>query len=142
MGGFSGCMMADFHNGGLRQTWFSIPVLSGPCFVAGHPTLPTLYICLHDHNHLYQIAQVNGLVTLLPQIATVTGAHLSGLPVVLTKQSRLAVGEAKALHLFGLQSDGKLDGKDQQLNFPGGVGKGLAYSDKLGRLFVAVDKAN
>jgi hypothetical protein len=142
MGGYSGCMMADFHNGGLRQTWFSIPILSGSIFVAGHPTLPALYMCLHDHNHIYQIAQVNGYVTLLPQIATVTGTHLSGLPVVLTKQSRMAVTEAKALHLVGLQADGKLDGKDQMLPLPGGVGKGLAYSEKLGRLFVAVDKAN
>ncbi len=142
MGGYGGCMMADFHNGGLRQTWFTIPILTGSCFVAGHPTLPALYLCLHDHNHLYQVAQVNGFVTLLPQVATVTGTHLDGLPVVLTKQSRLAVTEAKSLHLVGLKADGKLDGQDQMLPLPGGVGQGLAYSEKLSRLFVAVDKAN
>jgi hypothetical protein len=142
MGGYSGCMVADFHNGGLRQTWFSIPILTGSCFATAHPTLPALYLCLHDHNHLYQVGQVNGIVTLLPQIATVAGTHLDGLPVVLTKQSRLAVTEAKSLHLVGLKADGKLDGQDQMLPLPGGVGKGLAYSEKLGRLFVAVDKAN
>jgi hypothetical protein len=142
MGGYSGCMMADFHNGGLRQTWFSIPILAGSCFLTGHPTLPALYMCLNDHNHLYAVAQVNGYVTLLPQIALVTGTHLSGLPVVLTKQSRLAVTEARSLHLLGLKADGKFDGQDQMLALAGGVGKGLAYSEKLGRLFVAVDKAN
>jgi hypothetical protein len=142
MGGHSGCMMADFHNGGLRQTWFTIPILTGSCFITGHPTLPALYMCLHDHNHLYYIAQVNGYVTLLPQIALVSGTHLDGLPVVLTKQSRLAVTEAKSVHLLGLNAEGKFDGKDQMLPLPGGVGKGLAYSEKLGRLFVAVDKAN
>lgn len=142
MGGHSGCMVADFHNGGLRQTWFSIPILTGSCSIAGHPTLPSLYVVLYDHNHIYEIGQVNGVITLLPQIAIVTGTHLSGLPVVLTKQSRLAMTEAKSLHLVGLKPDGKFDGQDQMLPLPGGVGKGLAYSEKLNRLFVAVDKAN
>ena len=142
MGGSGGCMMADFHNSGLRQTWFTIPLLTGSVFIAGHPTQPALYMVLHDHNHLYQVAQVNGFVTLLPQIATVIGTHLDGLPVVCTKQSRLAVWEAKALHFVGLTPEGKLDGKDDMLALPGGVGQGMTYSEKLGRLFVAVEKAN
>jgi hypothetical protein len=142
MGGYSGCMISDFHNGGLRQTWFGLADLAGLCVLSGHPTLPAVYLCLQDHNHLFVIAHANGYLTLLPQVATVTGAHLIGTPVVLAKQSRLAIGDTKSLHLLGLGADGKLDGKDQHLKLACALAKGLAYSEKHDRLFVAVDKVN
>jgi hypothetical protein len=141
MGGYSGCMITDFHNGSLRQTWFGLPDRSGQCSVAGHPTLPAAYLCLLDDNHFVAIAQVDGYLTLLPQIATVPAAHFSGIPVVLTGQSRLAVGDRGALHLFGLGAEGKLDGKDELLKIPCAITKGIAYSENHHRLFVAVDKA-
>jgi hypothetical protein len=140
MGGYSGCMVSDFHNGSLRNSWFNLPELAGHCYVAGHPTLPAVYFCLQDNNHLYQIAHSDGYVSLLPQVATVTAAHLTGAPVVLTKLSRLAVGDTKSLHLFGLQADGKLDGKDEHLTLPCAFVRGLTWSEKHGRLYVAVDK--
>ncbi len=141
MGGYSGCMMADFNNGSLRQTWFGLPDRVGPCTLVGHPTLPAVYLCLQENLQLAAIAHANGYLTLLPQLATVPGAHFVGIPVVLTGQSRLAVGDTKSLHLFGLQADGKFDGTDQLLKLPCVSVKGLAYSEKLNRLFVAVDKA-
>lgn len=142
MGGFSGCMVADFNNGALRQVWFGLPDRTGPCTLTGHPTLPAAYICLQDNVQIAAIAHANGYLTMLPQLATVPAAHLVGLPVVLTRQSRLAVGDNKAIHFFGLQADGKLDGKDELLKLPCAVVRGLTYSEKHGRLYVAVDKAN
>jgi len=142
MGGVSGCMMTDFHNGALRQTWIGIPVYTGPCVIAAHPTLPAIYLCLQDHHRFYAFAQVNGYVTMLPQEAVVTGGHLTGTPVVLAKHSRLAVGGTKSLHFLGLDAMGKLDGKGEKLALPCAIVKGLAYSEKHDRLFVAVDKAN
>ena len=142
MGGYSGCMMADFHDGGLRQTWLSFPDRTGPSTLAAHPNLPMAYICLQDNLQLMAIMQVNGYLTLLPQLATVTGAHFIGVPVVVTGQSRLAIGDAKALHLLGLQPDGRFDGKDERLTLPCASVRGLAYSEKFNRLFVAVDKGN
>jgi len=142
MGGYSGCMVGDFNNGALRQVWFGLPDRTGPCSLTGHPTLPAVYICLQDNVQLAAIAHANGYLSLLPQLATIPAAHLVGLPVVLTKQSRLAVGDNKSFHLFGLDGDGKLDGKDEQLKVPCAVVKGLTYSEKYGRLYVAVDKEN
>jgi len=142
MGGYSGCMMTDLHDGGLRQTWFGLPDRIGPCTLAGHPKLPEVYLCLQDNLQLAAIAHANGYLTLLPQLANVTGAHFTGIPVVLTGQSRLAVGDTKALHLLGLQADGRFDGKDERLTLPCFSVRGLAYSEKHGRLFVAVDKGD
>ncbi len=142
MGVYSGCVMYDVHDGSLRQTSFGIPILSGPCFITGHPTLPVLYLCLQDHSHFFAVAQVNGFVSLLPQEATVMGAHLAGTPVVMAKRSILAIGDTKSLHLLGLSADGKLDGRDQRMTLPCAIARGLAYSEKFDRLFVAVDKAD
>ncbi len=142
MGGYSGCMMTDLHDGGLRQTWFGLPDRTGPCTLAGHPKLPKVYLCLQDNLQLAAIAQANGYLTLLPQLANVTGAHFTGIPVVLTGQSRLAIGDTRALHFLGLQADGRFDGKDERLTLPCVSVRGLAYSEKHSRLFVAVDKGN
>ena len=140
MGGYSGCLVNDVHDGGARQAWFHIPGdLTGPCAIAGHPTQPALYICLQDHNHFYQIAQTDGYPSLLPQIATVTGAHMAGIPVVVAKQSCVAIGDTKSLHLLGLDAEGRLNGKSDRLKLDCGIAKGLAYSEKHGRLYVAVN---
>ena len=140
MGGYAGCLMFDLHEGALRQTWFGLPDLAGPCTIAPHPTLPTLYMALQDNTHFYAVAQAYGFVSLMPQVATVTGTHFAGMPAVITKHARVAIGDAKSLHLLGLRDDGKLDGMDEQLKLPAAIVKGYAYSEKNDRLYVAVDK--
>jgi hypothetical protein len=133
-------MISDVHNGGVRQTWFHLSELSGAVFVSGHPTAPAAYLCLQESDHLYAMGQVNGYLSLLPQEATVTGATFVGTPVVLAKQSRVAVGDSKGLHLFGLQPDGKLDGTVERLPLSSASVKGFTYSEKHSRLYVAVDE--
>ncbi len=141
MGGYSGCLVNDTQNGGLRQAWFHIPGdLVGPCAIAGHPTAPALYICLQDHTHFYQIAQTDGYPSLMPQVATVTGAHMTGIPVVIPKRACIAIGDTKSLHLLGLDAEGRLNGKGERLKLECGIAKGLAYSEKHDRLYVAVNK--
>jgi hypothetical protein len=141
MGGYSGCLVNDTQNGSLRQAWFHIPGdLVGPCAIAGHPTAPALYICLQDHNHFYQVAQTDGYPSLMPQVATVTGAHMTGIPLVLPKRARIAIGDTKSLHLLGLDTEGRLNGKSDRLKLDCGIAKGLAYSEKYDRLYVAVNK--
>ncbi len=76
----------------------------------------------------------------MPQVATVTGAHMTGIPVVVTKQSCTAIGDTKSLHLIGIDADGRLNGKSDRLKLDCGIAKGLAYSEKHGRLYVAVNK--
>jgi hypothetical protein len=142
MGGYSGCMIIDFNQGVLRQSWFNLPELAGHTCVAGHPRQPALYLALQDHNRLFQIAHADGYPSLLPQVATITGAHMIGIPVVLAQHSRLAIGDTKFLHLIGLHPDGRLDGKSEKLAMSAAQLKGLAYSEKHGRLYVAVDKAD
>ncbi len=143
MGGFGGCMVGDFSDGKLRQAWYNLPRNErNNCFIAGHPKLPALYLCLQDYYLIYQIAQSNGYLSLLPQQGTVPNAQFTGALVPLARHSRLAAGDKKSLHLLGLQSDGRLDGSDERLALPCADVKGLAYSEKHGRLYVAVDKAN
>ena len=142
MGGYSGCMMADFNNGALRQVWFGLPDGAGPCTLAGHPTLPAVYIARQDYLQIAAVAHANGYLTMLPQVIKVPVAHFVGLPVVMTKQSLLAVGDNKSIHLLGLREDGKFDLKDQHLKLPCAVVRGIAYSEKYGRLYVAIDKTN
>lgn len=142
MGGYNGCMVGDFHNGSLRQAWFTLPLLQGHCTLAGHPTAPAVYLAMHDHNHLYAIAQIDGYLTQLPQDATLTGAHFIGLPVVMGKRAKIAIGDnlLKAVHLFGLRPDGMLDGTGEQFSVKvTGPVRGLAYSEKFDRLYVAGD---
>ncbi|NBV23231.1 MAG: hypothetical protein EBS05_15090 [Proteobacteria bacterium] len=142
MGGYSGCLVIDFNQGNLRQTWFNLPDAVGNCVIAGHPQAPAVYLCLQNTSRLFQIAHSDGFVSLLPQAAVVTGARLTGAPVVLTRQSQVGVGDARSLHLFGLLPDGRLDGKVDQLPLPAAQVRGLAYSEKHGRLYVSVDKLN
>ena len=142
MGGYSGCMIADFNQGSLRQSWFNLPDHLGNCFIAGHPQLPAIYLALQNSPRLFQIAHADGFVSLLPQVATVTNAHFLGTPVVLPKLARVAVGGVRSLHLFGLQPDGRLDGRVEQIVLPCAAIKGFAWSEKYTRLYVAVDKPN
>lgn len=142
MGGYSGCLVADFPGGTLRQAWFNLPDHIGNCVLAGHPRLPALYLALQNTPQLFQIAHADGYVSLLPQTATVKGAQLIGAPVVLAQQARVAVGAPKSILLFGLAADGRLDGKAEQLPLSSASVRGMTYSEKRGRLYVAVDKVN
>jgi len=142
MGGYSGCMSADFQRGGLRQSWFSTLEHVGHCVLAGHPTQPALYLAMQNTPRLFQVAHADGYVSLLPQVASVKGAQLIGAPVVLTQPARVAVGAAKAVYLFGLEADGRLDGKVEQVAVASAAVRGMAYSEKRARLYVAVDKGN
>ena len=140
MGGYSGCMSADFQRGGLRQAWFSTMEHIGNCVLAGHPQQPALYLAMQNTPRLFQLAHADGFVSLLPQVASVKGAQLQGAPVVLTQQARVAVGAAMSVCLFGLEADGRLDGKVDQVALPSASVRAMAYAEKRGRLYVAVDK--
>jgi hypothetical protein len=145
MGGNSGCLMADFHDGNLRRSWFDINDLAsiGWAAIAAHPEQPVLYMCLQGSRFFYSIGQVNGWVSLLPQKATLGGnAHLNGPPVVLEKRAKVVVGDAHALHFLGIAPDGKLDGTCGRLAVSATLVQGLAYSQKHDRLYVAVDSEN
>ena len=145
MGGHMGCLMADFHDGTLRRAWFDTNELAtlGWASIAGHPEKPVLYMCLGGSRFAYSIGQVNGWISLLPQKATLAGnVHLQGPPVVLQMQGKVAFGDTKSIHLFGLAADGRFDGTCIQIPLPAGVIHGMAYSDKYGRLYVAVDSQN
>jgi len=64
---------------------------------------------------------------------------MAGIPVVVAKQSCVAIGDTKSLHLLGLDAEGRLNGKSDRLKLDCGIAKGLAYSEKHGRLYVAVN---
>lgn len=145
MGGHMGCLMADFHDGSLRRAWFDTNELAtlGWASIAGHPEKPVLYMCLEGSRFAYSIGQVNGWISLLPQKATLAGnVLLQGPPVVLSKQGKVAFGDAKSIQLFGLAPDGRFDGTCTQIPLPAGAIHGLAYSEKHARLYVAVDPQN
>ncbi len=142
MGGYSGCMSADFQRGGLRQSWFTTLEFAGHCVLAGHPNQPAIYLAMQNTPRLFQLAHADGYVSLLPQVASAKGVQLQGAPVVLTQQARVAVGAAKSVCLFGLEADGRLDGKVEQVTLPSASVRAMAYAEKRGRLYVAVDKGN
>jgi len=142
MGGYSGCMSADFQGKNLRQAWFSTLEHVGHCVLAGHPSQPALYLAMQNTPRLFQVAHADGYVSLLPQVATVKGAQFLGAPVVLTQQARVAVSAGKSVCLFGLDQAGQLDGKVEQVPLFSAAVRGMTYSEKRGRLYVAVDKGN
>lgn len=145
MGGNSGCLMADFHDGSLRRSWFDINDLAnvGWVSIAAHSQKPVMYLCLQDSRFFYSIGQVNGWVSLLPQKATFAGSpHLYGPPVVLDKHAKVVVGDANALHFLGIDSTGRLDGTCERLPLPAGLVQAFTYSSKHDRLYVAVDSKN
>ncbi len=142
MGGYSGCMSADFQRGGLRQVWFNTLEHVGACVLGGHPVQPAVYLAMQGTPRLFQLAHADGYISLLPQVATVKGGQLFGAPVVLTRQNLVAVGGGKLVHLFGLEADGRLNGRVEQFAVGSASVRGMAYAEKGGRLYVPVDRGN
>jgi hypothetical protein len=142
MGGYAGCLVADFDQSGLRQSWFSVPEPVGHCVLAGHPSLPAAYLAVQNTPRLVQIAHAEGYLSLLPQIAFVKGAQFLGAPVVLPQPALLAAATTASICFLGIDADGRLDGKVRQLPLPGLSPRAMTWSAKHQRLYVAVDKPN
>ncbi len=112
------------------------------CRLTAHPKLPVLFVGMVGFSWVHRVEHVDGYVTLVPQVVQLEGATLKTPPVVLTKRNLVAWGGPAAVYLAPIDAAGKFgDTRGTQVNVPTTpTVEGLVYSEKLDRLYVAVEK--
>jgi len=142
-GGSQGLALWDTTNrrGALSQ--FTIHQTSSDCRIGGHKAFGYVYGAGKDHCSVFAMAHVNGFLTMLPQIVNASAARCQSAPVVILGQpNRLAVGGENCLYLFTLDREGRFAGPNNYsvVPVPETKVRAIAYSEKFGRLYVAVEK--
>lgn len=123
-------------------TFFPIISIGYQLRLAGHPTLPVVFVSGLLSNWVYRMEHVDGFMTLLPQRGTLAGVTaLTSSPVVLGKRPYFACGSAKTLHLIGYDDRGALNGERIDVPIASDTVEALAYSPRFDRLYTTVADA-
>lgn len=142
--GYLGAMTWDLADRRARCQLFLMPVNFVTYYCARitpHPTLPVVYATMSGYSYAHRVEHVDGYFTLAPQVAMLDGATLKGLPVVLAKRSVVAWSITGAVYLAPIDAEGRFKNeKGTQVNVPNALPEALTYSEKLDRLYVAVEK--
>lgn len=111
------------------------------CFVGGHPKLTAVFGAAQNSGLVYRVEQVDGFLTMLPQILTVPGAAFTAPPVVMPgNPDRVALGGVNKIHFLPLDATGRLTETFEELPVTCPAVQAMAYSRKFDRLYVAVEK--
>lgn len=109
--------------------------------IATHPTQPVVFASMVGYSYAHRIEHAEGYLTLLPQVVLLEGATLKTPPVVMGKRSLVAFGGPGALYLAPIDAAGKFKEEAGMIvSVPAAVAEGIAWSEKLDRLYVAVEK--
>lgn len=110
--------------------------------MTSHPRLPVVYATMAGYPYANRVEHADGYLTLAPQVAHIDGAALRTGPVVLTKRNLIAWGSTGAVHIAGIDAEGRFKAEGGlQVTVPSATVDGLAYSEKFDLLYVAVEKA-
>ena len=108
--------------------------------LAGHPTLPVVYLSMVGYSYIFRMEHADGYLTLLPQTVMINDAVYSP-PVVMAKRKRVAFGGANHVHAVGLDDDGWYTNTMEQTVVANPSLEALVYSEKFDRLYAAVEQA-
>lgn len=113
----------------------------GNYFVGAASKFAAVFGAAQGGDVAYRVAQVDGFLTMLPQVVTVPGAAFAAPPVVMPgKPDCLALGGTGRIHFLPLDDAGRLTKPFAELPVICPAVQALAYSRKFDRLYVAVEK--
>jgi hypothetical protein len=105
----------------------------------GHPTLPVVYFSGINTSWVHKMDHADGYLTMQPQRLIIEGGTVVSPPVFMIKQNKLAVGGAAMVHICTLDDAGGFSATTTQTAVNAPRAEGLAYSEKLDKLYVAVE---
>lgn len=109
--------------------------------LVGHPVLPVIFSTAAGYEFLYRVEHIDGQPTLAPQVARLPKYTVNAPPIVLTRRKLVGVGGPGVFMLVAFDANGKLKEEGAlTLDVPGQEVDGYAYSEKLDRLYLAVEK--
>jgi hypothetical protein len=109
--------------------------------IAGHPTLPLLFASVVGTSWVCRMEHVDGVLTLTPQVAVLEGATLRSPPAFLGRHNQVAFGGDNKVYVLSLDDRGHFPRQRVQAAVPCPAVEALVYSEKLDRLYVAVETA-
>ena len=132
-------VMASLEMEGLGQV-FSIHCLGSHMVRAtGHPTLQRIYGVGLNTAQLFTIEHVDGMFTMLPQAASISGLAVLSYPVIDAKANQVIVGGAGGVHLIPLDERGLIAGTQYRF-IVGHPVRAVDYSHRFDRVYVPVEK--
>ncbi|MBI2438401.1 MAG: hypothetical protein HYV36_06275 [Lentisphaerae bacterium] len=139
--GVSGPVTWDTENRRAALGCLMVRGIPAGCFVGGRPEIAAVFGAAQHGSFVYRVAQVDGFLTLLPQVMTVAGAVFAAPPVVMPgKPDCLALGGAAKIHFLRLDNAGRMTEPVEELPIACPAVQALAYSRKFDRLYVAVER--
>jgi hypothetical protein len=105
----------------------------------GHPSLPVIYTTYVNTAQAFRIEHAGGFITGPPQRINIPGGALTSPPVVLTKQKKVAWGGGNRVVLVTIDDAGYYTATATQVPAKNPSVAALAYSEKLDKLYVAVE---
>lgn len=143
VGGMYGPMTWDSANPRARFNSIIIAGANpGRYRMIGHATLPWVYLSGLGTPYAFAMEHAGGYMTMRPQMLTLTGVTLTMPPVLLAKHNKVAFGGAGRVAAASLDAAGQFvaaGATGTVVNNPSV--EALTYSEKLDRLYVAVEKA-
>lgn len=140
-GCYNGPSTWDLENRRGQVSWCMFRDVNTPCLLTGHPKLPFVYTSTLGAYFVHRMEHVDGYLTMLPHRIQVDGAAFQSAPVFMTKPNKLAVGSVNAIYLLSLETDGRFSKTVEMGVLTEPVVRGLVYSEKFDRLYVAVGEA-
>lgn len=120
-----------------------VPVRGAPanCFIGGHPKWTSVFGAAQNGGFVYRMEQVDGFLSLLPQVLTVPGAIFTAPPVAVPgKPDGLAFGGVNRIHFVPLDAAGRLVETFEEMAVNCPAVQAMAYARRWDRLYVAVEK--
>ena len=107
--------------------------------LAGHPTLPVVYLCSIPNAYIFRMEHADGYLTLLPQVVNIIDA-IDSPPVVMAKRKRVVFGVTNHVDAVAIDDEGWYTNTMEQMAVPNPNVEGLVYSEKFDKLYVAVEQ--
>ncbi|MGE0606994.1 MAG: hypothetical protein AB7O62_07865 [Pirellulales bacterium] len=110
--------------------------------VAVHPVQPALYVTTLSYDgRLVWLQHADGYITLTPRILSVDGLVTHSVPLVLATRNQLAIGAVNSICLIDLDDSGRFKTSAVKMAVNNPTVEAIAWSERLSRLYVPVEKA-
>ena len=140
----AGCLgPATLDHANRRAHWshFQLTPLAYSTYrLAGHPTLPVVYLSMMGYGYLFRMEHADGYLTLLPQ-TVIINVPIYTMPVVMAKRKKIAFGGANRVHAVSIDDEGWYTNTMEQMVVANPVLEALVYSEKFDKLYAAVEQA-
>ncbi|MAE62382.1 MAG: hypothetical protein CMJ49_13630 [Planctomycetaceae bacterium] len=137
---YNGAALWDTTNRRAALGYFPIYGAPRDNLIGAHPDLPVIFGAAVGSHQVYQMEHADGYLSMLPATISVAGARFQSKPVVMPgAPNRVAIGGANRIDLLPLDAEGRFVGETKSIAVKCAAVRGLTYSSKLDRLYVAVE---